>query len=138
MTRYLSFPINPSLIMASLIIASLIYSAVGCQPRKVDPTLIGQLVVDTSCGHYVIVLVQGSTDASHLAPEWRDTTTGILYVNVFGVSNPCGFGANILSTGDRFSFEFDPHPPIENCPLCHFAYPAPPVSNAVKNVHKIQ
>jgi hypothetical protein len=119
------------------IVLLILAASVGCQPRQVDPTLIGKLVIDTSCGHFVVELLQGTADASHFVPEWRDSLTNIVYVNVFGIANQCNSGLNGLSTGDRFSFEFDPHPSLVYCPICNFAYPSPPIVNAVKNVKKI-
>jgi hypothetical protein len=112
-------------------------SGIMCQPKKVSLTLFGKLAIDTSCGHFVIEVLQGSIDGSKIVPEWKNPADGSIYINCFAVANFCDFPSNSFSKGDIFSFELDPHPAIQHCPICFFDYPAPPVSNAVKDLHKV-
>lgn len=112
-------------------------SGIRCIPKRVDPTPIGKLVIDTVCAHLVIELVQGSVDGARIEPEWKDPNTNTVYPNVFTLSNPCSFARNGLVVGDRFSFEFDTTAPADTCAICQIYYPTPSIANAVKNVHKI-
>jgi hypothetical protein len=125
--------------LTPLIILVVLFSGTMCIPERngPGPGLVGKLVVDAPCGHYVVEVIQGKIDVSRLVSEWRDSTTDSIYVNVFGLSDPCHFGQSGLVKGDMFSFELDDKPPMEGCPLCYIAYPMPPISNAVKNVQKL-
>jgi hypothetical protein len=122
-----------------LTVLLVLFSGTRCIPERngPGPGLVGKLVVDAACGHYVVEVIQGNIDASRLVSEWKDSTTDSIYVNVFGLSDPCYFGQYGLVKGNLFRFELDDKPPAEGCPLCYIAYRMPPVSNAVKNVQKI-
>ena len=121
----------------TLLFLLIVGTGMRCQPKKVDPTPIGMLVIDTICDHIVVELVQGEVDGSKVEPEWKDPNTNTVYINAFTVSDRCSFARNGLSVGDRFSFEFDTAPPADTCVICQIAYPTPSVTNAVKNVRRI-
>lgn len=114
-------------------------SGIMCQPEKVDPpTLTGKLVIEKACANYVIQVLQGSIDPTKLDPLWKDTISGITYINVFTVANRCTFPGG-FSEGDTLTFQLGDSsvPPSPVCDLCYVYYPTPPVSNSVKNVQKL-
>jgi hypothetical protein len=112
-------------------------SGIMCQPRKIDPpTLTGKLVIAKPCSNYVIQVLQGSIEPSALDPLWKDTVSGITYVNVFTVANLYHFLSS-FAEGDTITFQlgYGSDPPIPLCDPFAF-YPSPPVSNPVRNVQK--
>jgi hypothetical protein len=124
-------------VLFPILLLFLFISGIMCQPRQVDPTPIGILVIDTVCSHLVIQLVEGTVNGSRVEPEWKNPNTNIVYVNAFTVANPCSFARNGLHVGDKFSFAFDDAAPADTCVICQIYYPTPSVANIVKNVHKI-
>ena len=117
----------------------MICTGIMCQPEKVDPpTLTGKLVLTQPCAGVVIQVLQGSIDPSKIDPLWKDSITGMTYINVFTVSNQCTFPGN-LHEGDTIAFQLDsdPPPPSPLCDMCAISSPVPPIANYVRNVRKL-
>lgn len=96
----------------------------NCHQKKTDPALYkGKLEIKALCMNYTIRLTEGSLDTSQIAAQWTDETTGKSYNNVFGISNPCDFPADIKQ-GDEFYFRIDTVK-ARNCAVCMAYYPTP-------------
>lgn len=109
-----------------------------CRRETLGTSLTGKLVIDAACSHYVVQLIQGSTDSTKVVDTWKNTANDSVYNHVFTVANVCNFGAMGLSQGDIFTFEIDPEMPMEDCAVCLIFYPTPPVAHAVKNIQKVK
>ena len=125
-------------ILRPMILILMLGSGIMCQPEVHPPTFIGKLVIAKPCTGYVIQVLQGSIDPSDLDPLWKDTISGITYVNVFTVTNRCTFPSG-FAEGDTISFQWGDSSihPSPLCDLCFAYYPTPPIGNPVRNVQKV-
>jgi hypothetical protein len=122
----------------SLIILGLI-SLIGFRCSKNTPAstvFTGRLIVNGPCEHYAIQLLKGHIDTANIESSWYDSDNDSTYTNAFAVSNYCTFGVNGLQLGDVFTFQIDPHPKAQTCPICAIAVAVPSKYNAVINVQK--
>jgi len=98
----------------------------------------GRLIVNGPCEHYAIQLLQGTVDTAHVVSSWFDSDNDSTYDNAFSVSNYCGFGGYGLQLGDVFTFQVDPHPMTQTCPVCATAVAVPAKFMAVIDVKKVK
>ncbi len=120
--------------------ALLMISLGSLQCKKNTPSrqvLTGKLIVNGPCDHYAIQLLNGSIDTANIEASWYDSDNGVTYPNAFSASNYCSFGNNGLKVGDTFSFQIDPNPMVQTCPVCMTAVAVPTKQNSVINVHKL-
>ncbi|MHA4809635.1 hypothetical protein ACX0G9_16095 [Flavitalea flava] len=109
-----------------------------CRPERLGTSLTGKLVIDATCSHFVVQLLQGSTDSTKVVDNWKNTANDSIYTHVFTVANVCNFGATGLVRGDIFTFEIDPEMPMEDCAVCLIYYPTPEVVHSIKHIQKVK
>ena len=98
----------------------------------------GKSVLNAGCGNFVIQVLDAGFPAGKMDQQWRDPLADSVYTNVFTVSNVCDMIDAQLATGDVISFELADAPiKKEGCVVCFWYRPAPPTSNIIKNVHKL-
>ncbi|HVZ55482.1 MAG TPA: hypothetical protein VG870_02390 [Chitinophagaceae bacterium] len=102
------------------------------------PVFTGRLIVNGPCDHYAIQLIRGSLDTARVEAVWHDPDNDSTYTQAFSVFNYCTFGSLGLARGDTFTFQLDPHPLAQTCPICQIAVAVPTKQNAVINVQKIK
>jgi hypothetical protein len=102
------------------------------------PVFTGRLIVNGPCEHYAIQLISGTIDTANIEASWYDSANDSTYTNAFSVSNFCTFGNNGLLLGDVFTFQIDPNPKVQTCPICMIAVPLPSKQNAVIDVQKVK
>ncbi len=124
----------------SLILLSLV-ALISFQCNKSTPVsaaFTGRLIVNGPCEHYAIQLLKGYIDTANIESSWYDSDNDSTYTNTFAVSNYCTFGVNGLQSGDVFTFQIDPNPTAQTCPICAIAVAVPSKYNAVINVQKVK
>ena len=126
--------------MKTFLILFLFTSLFCIQCKKVvvsGQVLTGKLIINGPCEHYVIQLQKGAIDTANIESSWLNPADKMNYSDVFTVANYCSFGSNGLQKGDVFTFEIDPHPVAQYCPICQIFVATPTKENAVINVQKV-
>ncbi len=129
------YPVKYSLFIISLV------SLISLRCHKSTPAstvLTGKLIVNGSCEHYAVQLLKGTIDTANIEASWHDTDNDSTYTNAFAVFNYCTFGSAGLQLGDVFTFEVDPNPMAQTCPICFSGVAVPSKQVAVMNVHKVK
>ena len=126
--------------MKTFLILFLLASLFCVQCKKVtrpSPELTGKLIINGPCEHYVIQLLKGTIDTTNIETSWYDSGNDSTYSNVFTIASFCSFGNYGLQKGDVFTFQIDPGPPGQYCPICQIFVATPTKGNAVINVKKV-
>src|SRR5258708_12200364 len=90
----------PVLFIATLISASQCHKDSGGAGK-----LKGKLVIDKSCAHYVIQVLDGNISPDKVVATWTDTIAQKSYTNVFTPGNTCTFAPNDLAEPHIFTFD---------------------------------
>ena len=126
--------------MKIFLILFLLTSLCCIQCKKANLTgevLTGKLIINGPCDHYAIQLQKGKIDTANIVSSWYDSDNDSTYKNVFSVANYCSFGSFGLQKGDVFTFQLDPHPVAQECPICAIFVATPSKENAVINIQKV-
>lgn len=121
--------------------ALLLFAGAGFNCRPSNPTsseLLGKLVVNAPCGHFVVQVLGGDADPSRLVKSWKDSVRDTTYTNVFAVANACHFDGAGFPANSIFRFRMNDTVIVNNCMLCMIAYPAPAISNTVSHVQLVE
>lgn len=85
----------------------------------------GKLVLVGICGNAVVQVLDDRMNPAFYESTWKDEYTGIVYRNVMGNANPCGFPGD-LKEGQEFYFRIDPPNPLpSDCVTCMAYSPTP-------------
>ena len=100
------------------------------------PVLTGRLIINGPCEHYAVQLLSGTMDTTMYVSSWYDSDNDSTYANAFTVTSYCAFAAIGLQVGDTLSFQIDPHPLTQTCPICWIGVSVPPRGAFINNVQK--
>jgi hypothetical protein len=99
--------------------------------------LTGRLIVNGPCEHFAVQLLSGTMDTTMYVSSWHDIDNDSTYANAFYIKNYCTFAAIRLQVGDSISFQIDPHPITQTCPICFIGVSVPPKGAYINNVQKL-
>lgn len=114
----------------SAVIAAFLLPFISCtKPLPVDDDVNsycfqGRLEKRGICGQLVVRIMSVNKDGLRYEAGWTDSSTGLVYENVFAVSNSCEFPASIQE-GDLFNFYRVSSPGILTCVVCQAFTPVP-------------
>ena len=119
------------ILMSLTTLLALSLPAKKCSEKKNENGVYkAKLEIKALCMNYTLRLLEGNMDASMIAANWTDETTGKSYKNVFGLANPCDFPSSVKE-GDEFYFTIDTVK-ARNCAVCMAYYPTPPKKIIIK------
>lgn len=131
--------------MKPRLILLVVLCAVACRRSTLiphpTPTLMGTVVENPGCGHYIVQILSGSFADSNVVPRWTDPVTGSTFANVFTVKDWILMDQAGMNTGDTFSFTLNGPLPDSLTNKIYFTcmmvpYTMPAVSNDVTNIQK--